>query len=111
MAEGQGRRFLRIRVATSEDLVQLARNREVSTISWVINYCDEGPDKRQFFAGSSIYTGEAELWLVIGNSGPERKATQSTDGRYLFSIVLENGAPIVTTEHIDGESSSVWSTC
>lgn len=32
VGEGEGRRFLRIRVATREDLVQLARDREVSTI-------------------------------------------------------------------------------
>ena len=107
VGEGQGRRFLRIRVATTEDLVQLARDRDVSTIRWVTYFCDEGPDRRQFFAGSSIYTGVSELWLVMGNGGPERNATQSTDGRYMFSIVLENPAPIVTTEYIDGEQQQL----
>lgn len=43
----------------------------------------------------------------MGNGRPERNATQSIDGRYLFSIVVENPAPIVTTEYIDGEQQQL----
>lgn len=105
--EGQGRPFLRVQLATSKDLVQLAKDRDVTQISSVLYFCDEGPDTRHVFTGGGIYTGESELWLVIGKSGPERDAKRDSDGKYLFSIVFENPAPIVMSEYVDGEQAQV----
>lgn len=104
---GEGRRFLRIEVATSADILQLATDRGVSEVNSVMYFCDEGPATRYIFTGRGIYTGETELLRAFGSNEPERNARRLADGRYLFSILLENPAPIVMEEYVDGEQVQV----
>ncbi len=104
---GEGRPFLRISVATTADLFQLAKDREATGVRWIMYFCNEGPNTRYIFTGASIYSGGPHFLPVTRSERSERNLRRNADGKLLYNVFVENPAPVLMTEYVDGKQKQV----